>query len=142
MPGHKQLCKTCKVRHLPPTGKKCQRKKSQPHSDNELLRDAAAAEHSSATQPQGTYEGGQQLQLEILAQKRFKAQFKSVSGTSCDGVRYIMRQKGFTIIDYIDDYVGMGVPSVASASYVVLIDLMGRLGLSISQNKLVPPRHK
>ena len=56
-----------------------------------------------------------------------------------DGVRYIMRQKGFTIIDYIDDYVGMGVPSVASASYVALMDLMGRLGLSISQNKLVPP---
>ena len=56
-----------------------------------------------------------------------------------DGVRYIMRQKGFTIIDYIDDYVGMGVPSVASASYATLTDLMARLGLSISQNKLVPP---
>ena len=54
-------------------------------------------------------------------------------------VRYIMRQKGFTIIDYIDNYVGIGVPSVASASYAMLIDLMGRLGLSISQNKLVPP---
>ena len=26
-----------------------------------------------------------------------------------------MHQKGFPIIDYIDDYVGMGVPSVASA---------------------------
>ena len=56
-----------------------------------------------------------------------------------DGVRYIMRQKGFTIIDYIHDYVGMGVPSIASASYVVLIDLMTCLGLTISQCKLVPP---
>ena len=68
MPDHKQLCKACKVRHLPPTGKKCQFKKSQPLSDNELLRDAAAAGHSSATQPQGSQEGGQQLQLEILQQ--------------------------------------------------------------------------
>ena len=57
MPDHKQLCKICKVRHLPPTGKKCQYKKSQPHPDNELLRDAAAAGHSPATQPQGTHEG-------------------------------------------------------------------------------------
>ena len=47
--------------------------------------------------------------------------------------------EGFTIIDYIDDYVGMGVPSVVSSSYIVLIDLMKRLGLSIGQNKLVPP---
>ena len=67
MPDHKQLCKACKVRHLPPTGK-CQYKKSQPHSDYELLRDAVAAGHSSGTQPQGTHEGRQQLQLEILQQ--------------------------------------------------------------------------
>ena len=25
MPDNKQLCKKCKVRHVPPTGKKCQR---------------------------------------------------------------------------------------------------------------------
>ena len=56
-----------------------------------------------------------------------------------DGVRYIMHQKGFTIIDYIDDYMGMGIPSVASTSYVALINLMVRLGLTISQSKLVPP---
>ena len=29
-----------------------------------------------------------------------------------DAVRHIMRQKGFRVIDYIDDYVGFGVPSV------------------------------
>ena len=56
-----------------------------------------------------------------------------------DGVRYVMRQKGYDIIDYIDDYVGVGVPSVASASFSALIDLMGDLGLTISQKKLVPP---
>ena len=38
MPDHKQLCKACKVRHLPPTGKKCklQKKHLQAESDNEL----------------------------------------------------------------------------------------------------------
>ena len=45
----------------------------------------------------------------------------------------------FTIIDYISEYIRMGFPRFASASYAVLIDLMGRLGLTISQNKLLPP---
>ena len=40
---------------------------------------------------------------------------------------------------YIDDYVGMGVPSVAWVSYSALIELMGELGLTISENQLVPP---
>ena len=56
-----------------------------------------------------------------------------------NAVRYMMRQKGFCIIDYIDDYVGVGVPSVAHASYHFLLNLMERLGLSVSQKKLVPP---
>ena len=56
-----------------------------------------------------------------------------------DGVRFAMRQKGFTVIDYIDDYVGVGVPSVADASYAALIDLMNEFGLTISQKKFVPP---
>ena len=56
-----------------------------------------------------------------------------------DTVRYMMHQKGFCIIDYIDDYIGVGVPSVAHASYHSLLNLMGCLGLSVSQKKLVPP---
>ena len=55
-----------------------------------------------------------------------------------DGVRYVMRRKGYDIIDYIDDYVDVGVPSVATASFSALIDLMHDLGLTISQKKLVP----
>ena len=43
------------------------------------------------------------------------------------------------MIDYIDDYVGVGVPSVAHASYEALLDLMDQLGLTISDKKLVPP---
>ena len=59
-----------------------------------------------------------------------------------DGVRFAMRQKGYVIVDYIDDYVGVGVPSVANASYLALIDLMKDLGLTISQKKLVSPSTK
>ena len=42
------------------------------------------------------------------------------------------------IIDYIDDYVGIGVPSIASALYAALIELINELGITISQKKLVP----
>ena len=59
-----------------------------------------------------------------------------------DAVRFIMRNKSFTIIDYIDDYVGVGIPSVTQASYEALIDLMGKLGLTISKKKLVVPATK
>ena len=48
-----------------------------------------------------------------------------------------MRQKGHTIIDYIDDYVGVGVPSVAS--YATLLQVMSNLGLTVSEKKLVAP---
>ena len=70
MPDHKQLCKTCKERHLPPTGKKCklQKKHHQVEGDNELLSDAAFAGHSSATQAAQGASGDGQLQLEILQQ--------------------------------------------------------------------------
>ena len=50
-----------------------------------------------------------------------------------------MHQKGFLMVDYIDDYVRMGIPSVAWASYSALTELMGELGLTISDKKLVAP---
>ena len=56
-----------------------------------------------------------------------------------DGVRFVMHHKGYTIIDYIGDYVGVGIPNIASASFLALIELMNELGLTISQKKLVPP---
>ena len=56
-----------------------------------------------------------------------------------DAVRFIMRQKGFKMIDYIDDYIGVGITSVAHASYVALLDIMSDLGLTVSQKKLVAP---
>ena len=67
MPDHKQMCKYCKTRHLPPTGKKCQKKKmEEDEGNNELFRDAAVAGSIPASQ---TDQGdGQRLQLEILQQ--------------------------------------------------------------------------
>ena len=67
MPDHKQMCKYCKTRHLPPTGKKCQKKKmEEDEGNNELFRDAAVAGSTPASQmDQGD---GQWLQLEILQQ--------------------------------------------------------------------------
>ena len=50
-----------------------------------------------------------------------------------------MHQKGFQMIDYIDNYVGVCVPSVAWASYEALLALMAQLGLTVSEKQLVPP---
>ena len=55
-----------------------------------------------------------------------------------DTVRFMIRQKGYSVIDYIDDYVGVGVPSVVWESYDVLMQLMQELGLLISSKKLFP----
>ena len=41
--------------------------------------------------------------------------------------------------NYVDDYVGFSVPSDAKASFDLLFDLLQRLGLTVSQKKLVPP---
>ena len=56
-----------------------------------------------------------------------------------DAVRHLMRQAGFSIIDYIDDYIGVGVTTVAQRSFDHLLSLMEKLGLSVSKSKLVPP---
>ena len=56
-----------------------------------------------------------------------------------DAVCYIMHQNGHCIIDYIDNYVGVGVPDIASKSFHFLIDLLSRLGLTIGEKKLIKP---
>ena len=50
-----------------------------------------------------------------------------------------MRQRGFRIIDYIDDYVGFGMLGVARVSFASLFDLMQDLGLTVTDKKLIPP---
>ena len=76
MPDNKQKCKSCKNRHLPPTGKKCQDKSAQ--SDKEStkgLRDAAVASKSLATDQENIWMlDGQQIQLQILEQLKQMSQ--------------------------------------------------------------------
>ena len=80
--------------------------------------------------------GGHYVDMCILFGARHGSQiFQRLS----NGVRFMMRQKGCTIIDDIDDYVGVGILSVAMASYAAFIELMNDLGLTISQKKLVSP---
>ena len=53
-----------------------------------------------------------------------------------------MCRHGHCIINYVDDFVGVGIPSFASASYDCLLSLLCRLGLDVSQKKLCPPSTK
>ena len=68
-----------------------------------------------------------------------EARFFNIKVTQCIT---LMRQKGFCVIDYIDDYVEFGMPSVAPALFVSLFDLMKDLGVTIKKKKLIPPSTK
>ena len=59
-----------------------------------------------------------------------------------DAVRYVMRQRGFDVLNYIDDFLGFGVPSVAKKSFDALFEIMTELGLTISAKKLIYPATK
>ena len=56
-----------------------------------------------------------------------------------DALRYVMRRDGFSIINYIDDFLGYGTPSVAKASFDTLLRLLHQLGLDVSEKKLLKP---
>ena len=56
-----------------------------------------------------------------------------------DAIRYTMRRQGYDVINYIDDFLGFGTPSVAHQSFQTLVQLMQELGLAISDNKLIRP---
>ena len=59
---------------------------------------------------------------------------------SNDAVRHVMRD--VNVINYIDDFLRYGTPSVAKKSFDALIDVMTQLGLTISESKLVEPTTK
>ena len=56
-----------------------------------------------------------------------------------DAIRYVMRQNGFQVINYVDDFIGVATPTVASRSYASLLELLEALGLDVSAKKLVAP---
>ena len=61
--------------------------------------------------------------------------FQCLSVTLC----FMMRCAGFDIVNYVDDFVGIGIPSVARRSYDHLHQLLKRVGLDINVKKLVAP---
>ena len=56
-----------------------------------------------------------------------------------NAVRFALHQRGFPVVNYIDDFVGFGTPDVARHSFDCLCDLLQRLGLTISKKKLIHP---
>ena len=56
-----------------------------------------------------------------------------------DAVRYVLRCHGYGVINYIDDFVGYGTPDVARRSFDCLRNVLERVGLTISEKKLVAP---
>ena len=56
-----------------------------------------------------------------------------------DAVRYALHSHGYRFINYIDDFFGYGTPDVARRSYDCLHNVIERLGLTISEKKLVVP---
>ena len=53
-----------------------------------------------------------------------------------------MMQHQYDIINYIDDVIGIGLPSVTQEAYQFLQTLVSQLGLDISKKKLVAPSTK
>ena len=59
-----------------------------------------------------------------------------------DAVRFIMKQEGHSIWNYIDDFLCVSLPSKIDHSYSRLQELLSGLGLTVSAKKLVPPGTK
>ena len=56
-----------------------------------------------------------------------------------DAVRHIMRRQNYDVINYIDDILGIDLPSRIDASFDALRLLLPRLGFEISKKKLISP---
>ena len=61
--------------------------------------------------------------------------FKRVS----DAIRFIMKQKGHSVINYIDDLIGYALPNQADQAFQDLCNTLQELGFDLSSTKLVPP---
>ena len=66
---------------------------------------------------------------------RHRSQFFNMQVMLCR----IMRHKNLDIINYIDDFLGYGVPRGMDTSFTALVDVMDQLGPTVSQKKLVCP---
>ena len=56
-----------------------------------------------------------------------------------DTMHYMLHCHGYRILNYCDDFVGYGTPDITQHSYDCLRHIIKRMGLSISEKKLVAP---
>ena len=56
-----------------------------------------------------------------------------------DAVRHIMCQDGYDVINYIDDIIGVDVPSKIYNSFTLLQETLIYLGFELSNKNIVPP---
>ena len=56
-----------------------------------------------------------------------------------NAVHYVMRQLGHDAINYINDFLGFGMPNVAHTSFDTLRDVMRHLGLTVCNKNLSLP---
>ena len=56
-----------------------------------------------------------------------------------DAIVYIMRRKGYDLVAYIDDYIGIAPAEVAHSQFDFLSSILTRLGLPMNPDKRVPP---
>ena len=59
-----------------------------------------------------------------------------------DLVHFMMQKDNYKVVKYIDDFIGISLPSCAQKSYQRLYSLLQALGLTISEKKLIPPGTK
>ena len=57
-------------------------------------------------------------------------------------VRFMMKNKGYDVINYIDDVIGFGTVSTATPSYNALFHLLKKLGFDISMKKIGTTMYK
>ena len=59
-----------------------------------------------------------------------------------DAVRFIMKQEGHSVWNYIDNFLCISLPSEIGKTYTRLQELLSELGLFVSAKKMVPPSTK
>ena len=55
-----------------------------------------------------------------------------------DYIRYVMRCNSFTIVNYVDDLLGLENPDVSDPSFQFLLKILAQAGFLISPSKLAP----
>ena len=65
-----------------------------------------------------------------------------VCSRTTSAVVWLMRQRGFTVLCYLDDFVGVAkTEALAKEAYHTLLALLKYLGLNVSLHKCIEPTH-